>query len=889
MKHNINTIIYSIIVLLFFAGCSTKKNTFVNRTYHDVTAHYNAWWNGNESLKEGVASIEKNYKDNYLFPLPIYRYANEEQVSSVYPQMNRAIEKATKVIKNHSMQIKGNEYCKWIDNSFLLMGQAQFYKRDYSQAQRTFSHILNSYKTHNKYNDAAIWSARTAIQQKEYTRARNTLNEVIERIDERELKFYQFSKRRIVRNAYLAYAESYEAEGNHEAAIQALEKAISLRPKHSEKIRYKFILAQLYQETGNPDKAGELYSWVLRRNTSYDMTFNASINLAKSYKKGETAKKAQIMKSLDKLMNDPKNIEYHDQIYYAKAEVELIDGNIETGITYLKQSVEASVANDYQKTFSALKLADIYFERSEYENAQNYYDIAIQTLPKNYPNYNAIVEKTKVLNELVSNLRTIHLEDSLQRLSKMTPAQQNAIVEQIINKYTEDERIRKAEEAERTRLLNNIIANSQRSSRSTSSTWYFYNTQTLNQGLAEFRKKWGNRKLEDNWRIANKQQIFDEAISMDNTDEESETDESDSTATTDKKEKKFDPTNKADYLKNIPSTPEQIEKSNARIAEAYYSLGAIYRDYLNDLPKSIEAYDSLTTRYPKHQYALPCYYNIYQLCTTTKQYDKAEEAKQYILKNYPNSDYAKLIKDPDYYKHIAERQDEANLFYSQAYTLFENEQWSEVIAKAEQAQKTYENKDVLAKITYLQAISYYKLNNLDGMRSALNNLLANYSGSELDDRSQKLLAMYPAPNQPAAATSSDKETTANTPATNQPVWSIDDGFHFFVIIANIQEVNINNLKNNISDYNKSYFPEENFDVNSRYLDDRTQMITVSRMKNKAKAMEYYKAFRNADNLMKQVSGNSSKIYLMSSANYVKYYKEKGLRESYDLFFETQYK
>ena len=175
------------------------------------------------------------------------------------------------------------------------------------------------------------------------------------------------------------------------------------------------------------------------------------------------------------------------------------------------------------------------------------------------------------------------------------------------------------------------------------------------------------------------------------------------------------------------------------------------------------------------------------------------------------------------------------------------------------------------------------------MRSALNNLLANYSGSELDDRSQKLLAMYPAPNQPAAATSSDKETTANTPATNQPVWSIDDGFHFFVIIANIQEVNINNLKNNISDYNKSYFPEENFDVNSRYLDDRTQMITVSRMKNKAKAMEYYKAFRNADNLMKQVSGNSSKIYLMSSANYVKYYKEKGLRESYDLFFETQYK
>ena len=35
-------------------------------------------------------------------------------------------------------------------------------------------------------------------------------------------------------------------------------------------------------------------------------------------------------------------------------------------------------------------------------------------------------------------------------------------------------------------------------------SWYFYNSMTKNQGKNEFQRRWGARKLEDDWRRRNK-------------------------------------------------------------------------------------------------------------------------------------------------------------------------------------------------------------------------------------------------------------------------------------------------------------------------------------------------------------------------------------------------
>jgi len=48
-------------MLLFFSSCSTKKKSWINRQYHNTTAKFNGYFNGNESIKLGVKKIHENY------------------------------------------------------------------------------------------------------------------------------------------------------------------------------------------------------------------------------------------------------------------------------------------------------------------------------------------------------------------------------------------------------------------------------------------------------------------------------------------------------------------------------------------------------------------------------------------------------------------------------------------------------------------------------------------------------------------------------------------------------------------------------------------------------------------------------------------------------------
>ena len=111
---------------LLLVSCSTKKNTMTRRLYHNLTAHYNAYWNGKQSIKEGEAELYRTVKDNYTFILPVFNYGAKEQAVSINPQMDRAIEKGSKVVQKHSMFFNNREYVQWIDDSYLMIGQAYF-------------------------------------------------------------------------------------------------------------------------------------------------------------------------------------------------------------------------------------------------------------------------------------------------------------------------------------------------------------------------------------------------------------------------------------------------------------------------------------------------------------------------------------------------------------------------------------------------------------------------------------------------------------------------------------------------------------------------------------------------------------------------------------------
>ena len=90
---------------VLFEGCSTDKDTLINRQYHTLTAHFNVFFNGNESFNLGVSAINDKYKENYDEILPIYRYGDDKVLAPGKTYMETAQKKATKTIQKHEIRV----------------------------------------------------------------------------------------------------------------------------------------------------------------------------------------------------------------------------------------------------------------------------------------------------------------------------------------------------------------------------------------------------------------------------------------------------------------------------------------------------------------------------------------------------------------------------------------------------------------------------------------------------------------------------------------------------------------------------------------------------------------------------------------------------------------
>lgn len=848
-------------------SCSTKKNKWTNRTYHATTAKYNILFNGKESYKSGLFDLNKNAKENYTRVLPIYPRFQKSEAQAIAPQMDRTIEKSSKAIKKHSIFIKGKEYNKYIPFAYQIMGEAFFHKQEYETAQRTFNFIINNYKTADVVLEASIWLARTSSELNEMTRADLLFEEL-------KFKFDNSSNKKLKLLFNMAYADFFIKQENYQQAINPVQEALMIRMPKQQKTRLLFILAQLYEKTGSFQAAYDNYKKVIKRNPKYEMAFISHINMAKCISNG-TGDKQYVMNILEKLLKDRKNDDFHDVIYFTLAEVALIEPDEPAAIEYLTKSVETSVNNNTQKAVSALNLANILFKNLNYTLAQRYYDTTITFLPKDYPNYNEIKSKTELLTKLVTNLNVVQTQDSLQRIAKMSESERNRFIDKLIADYNEQERIR--QEEERLRQIAIAQANMNRPpDLATAGNWYFYNPSAMAFGTNEFRQKWGDRKLEDNWRISNKQLM----TTIDNdpfADPYNDDDDEDTTA------KPTDPRNRQTYMTNLPLTEERMKRSHEMIVKALYNAAFIYRDGLKDIPKSNETFESLVQRYPDHKLALQSYFILYQSFSELKNTEKANYYKNIILTKFPDSDYAEIIKDPNYYAKIEERNKAGEILYATTYNAFQNKNYTLVIQNAKDAGSKYmRNEDLMARFDYLRSIAQEYVNGRDSLIDNLEKYIIKYPTHVLTERAQIILNSKKTENKTATTipNKSDAQQTEFVYSQNE--------FHFYIFIADIRNANINDVKIRISDFNAKFFRMQKFEINSMYLDNTTQMITVSKFDNKNKALEYFNFIKSHNDVLKDLNPNNITQYVISDKNYLLYFRNKDLRPQYEAFFKQHY-
>ena len=865
--------------LLILLSCSTKKNTFTRRAYHNLTSHYNIYWNGRESMKEGIENLNKKVKDNYTKVLPVYNFGNEKDAQSLNPQMDRALKKGSIAIQKHSMVFDGEEKVNWIDDCYMLIGQAYFFKQEYFSARRTFNFIIKEFGEEDIKYDAMLWLAQTYNVTEEYEKAEALLNLISVDVSEGKTKY------EIESELPRLYADHYVRQERYDEAIDYLYESLAYHPPRDQKIRITFILAQIFQQNEDLARASDLYRQVIKKNPPYEMAFQAKINMARSFD-ATTGDKEQILKILTKMLKDSKNKEFLDQIYFALAEVALRANDKEGAIAYLKESVKYSTSNNYQKATSSLTLADLYFEIPDYENAQAYYDTAMMFIPKDYPNYRSINAKTNVLSELVVYLITISREDSLQRLASMTDNERNEIIDQIIVDYQEElERLKEEEELQKALEAANQGGElgqpniSQGMPIGGGKEWYFYNTSTKDFGYTQFIRKWGKRKLEDLWFLSNKQlSSFDLG--------ETEITVSDSTLSDSLIAAANDPLQRDYYLKNLPFTEEEVIISDKKILDAYFELGKLYRDGLEDNTESRIAFERMNERFPGNNHELISYYYLYKIFDEIQDFAQREYYKNLIITRYPDSDYAKVLVDPEYFKKLAEKESKASKLYTDTYKAYESGQYYMVIARSDMALSAYGDTNELApKFAFLRAISIGRVDILDSLVSALKDVVIKYPTSEVKNMATDILSIIIAQNPEFA----DETFQAPGQVTETPsIFKFSArSMHMFMIIVNSKEVRLNPLKVKISDYNKKYYSLDKLSINSLVLDNKNYLVTVGNFNNSEKALKYFRAITSDDYVYSDMDPEYYQNFVISTENYPTFFKEKNVGE-YSTFFEKNY-
>jgi len=858
--------------LILLNSCSTKKNTFTRRFYHNMTAHYNAYFNGNESFKTGVTALEALNVDDYTQILGVYRMGTAEDATSLSSDFDVAYKKASIVISKHSIFIKKKEHVRWIPEAWLLIGKSHFYKGDYKLAAEAFEYIVKTYPEFPTYYTALVWLARTYTEQKVYDKAESTLALIQDKLDKNK----KAVSKQALKEFPLVYANFQLKQENYDQAIEYLVAGIDKNRKKSVRARLSFILAQIYEDQGKVQKASALYDKVIKMNPSFEMSFNARINKAMCFD-AANGNSDQIKKLLAKMAKDTKNKDYLDKIYYALAEVCMKEKDTTCALENYKLSADKSLTNTKQKAISYLKVARLYFSMPKYELSAEYYDSTMTVLPKDFTDYDKISSLAKILKDLVTNIKVVELQDSLQKLSKMTPTERNKIIDDLILAVIKAEQ--KAQEAENLKQTNLYSAQTTANTTATTAAWYFYNPTTVNFGKTEFVKKWGSRKLEDLWRLSNKTAVAD--FDATNPADSAGADSVKTNTKTNLKDRSY-------YLKAVPTTVADFKKSDSLIIAALYNIGIIYQNDLVDLPQAIKTYGELVKRFPDDKkYLIKTYYQLYLAYDVLKDETKQAYYKNLICTKSPESDYCNLIKDPNFKKISLGAKDLAAALYKETYNAYKKGSWDSVLIKSERALILYSTDTALApKFIYLQALAHGKQKDSTKLVNSLQTIIDKYPTSSVKPKAQDLLDFWT--GKVTKASTSATVTKDSTGATIVNYKFDADAMQLYVMIVNVSKtVKVSEVKNLLSNFNTKNFSTSSLTVSNIFLDNTRQMITINNFASKEKAMLYFNLLKKDATVFAKLKPADYTHFIISVDNYGSMYKNKDIT-NYNTFFIKNY-
>jgi hypothetical protein len=729
-------------------ACSTKKDRFLNRKFQALNTKYNVMYNGDIALDKGIEDLKSQYNDDFWQIIPVERMVvpkgnNATGADTKNANFERAEEKATKAIQRRSMNIDGREVNSQMDEAHLLLGKARYYDLRFVPALEAFNYVLYKYPESDKIYEVKIWRERTNMRMENDAIAvinlRNLLNEI---------KF----KDQIFADANATLAQAFLNLQQKDSALSRLKRATKYTKSNEEKARYQFITGQLLSSMGQKDSAFASFQSVIdmKRQSPRRYVIQAHLQQAKEfdYKTGDSI---VFLERFNDLLLDRENRPFLDFLNHQMALFYDNQDNHKRAAQYYNASLEKKMTDQYLVASNYRNMATMHFDDAKYPTAGKYYDSTLTFLDARSREHKLITKKRENLADVIKYEAIAQANDSILGILALSKEGQVAYFDKyIIELKAQDKKAAEVEKKkqETQQIKSNVsfmedndpVATSKSMMKppdfgpKTTESFYFYNPSTVAFGKNEFRKKWGKRALNDNWR-------WSQSGISNNKSNEKEDDNPDAVESIKKVEELYkseEPQYTPDfYTSKLPTEAADIEVLKKDRNFAYYQLGVIYKEKFKEYKLAVTKLEKLLQNNPEERLVLPSMYNLFKIYEIINP-SKALLMKQQITAQYPDSRYAQIINNDGLNANQLSQTPDAK--YEQLYKKYEKNTNVALLAEAEAEVDVYTGEEIVSKFELLKANIVGKLKGVEAYKTALNFVALNYPNSPEGKSAEILLS-----------------------------------------------------------------------------------------------------------------------------------------------------
>lgn len=840
-----------LIVTLILASCSIEQNSVTSNFYHNLTAHYNGYYYAREKVREVEQLVLKSLDDDH------------NQVLRLYPRLDTTLAKTyakdtEEAIKMASISIQRHPNSRWLDDNYLMVGLARMYDCDFVNAIQTFKYVNTKSRDINTRHEALVYLIRTFTENEEYEKAEEAF-----RFLEKEPLNKENAKK-----LYLEKAYYYQVLDDYDNMVRSLTMADSLLSRGDQKGRIYFIIGQVYQKLGFGSEAYNYYRKCIGTNPDYEIDFYARLNMAQVARLDDSRDIKTVRNQFEKMLTDAKNQEFRDKIYFELAEFERKQGNLSEAMMNYTYSAHAGTNKRIQGT-AYLRLGQINFDSlQKYSVAKNYYDSAVTSLPPDFENLENIKKRQEVLGEFAKYTETITWQDSLLNMAALDSITLRTQLDSVIasRKKTEEGSKKKRRKATggNTNQSNPFFLEDS----NTTGDWYFGNLSAVATGETEFQRIWGNIALEDDWRRSNKSAINNINVGKETVASVDPQGQPDNSA----------PTNEVDEAAKIfaqlPRTEAEKEKALAKIEEAYFHLGDLYYLELQEKENATTSYTTLLSRFPDTEYKPEVLYKLYLIASEQKSAIASSYYDQ-LVQNHPNSNFTKLLLNPNYLKETSEAAEKQKAIYKVAYQEFEaghsktsQEKINEALALGQTS--------FTPQLELLNILITGKTEDISHYQSELEAFLENHPDDPLKPYAQSLLS----------SSKSLKEKMDN--ASSIRYSDMLDAPHYFVI-SHLQQSRISDLlASKLDKFIQQNYRGGKLKTTKLILNEIYFLTMVTEFPEPQSAVEFLDRFTRQTSTDNELSSHNFNTFVITKENSDILYRTKALDE-YLTFFDRNYK